>query len=222
MFARLCLAAALVTTVFAAAAPSARAQVAEDRPAAGLGQPVIDASLPRVALRTNQGDIVLQLRADRAPATVENFLQYVRDGHYNGTILHRGVPDALLQGGKATPDLQAKPVRAPVVHEARDGLSNLRGTVALARRARVADSGTSEFFINVVDNPRFDWTADAPAERAGYTVFAEVIEGMDVVDRWRALPTSELSPQLREVPTPMVVIERAEILAPGTPAAPTR
>jgi len=167
---------------------------------------------PRVLLRTSMGDITLALDIQHAPGTVENFLAYAREGFYNGTIFHRVIENMLLQGGALTPDLQAKPTRAPVPHEGPGGMSNLRGTVAAARTPSDPDSHTTQFFINVVDNPRFDHRdADSPFGQ-GYTVFARVVSGMDVVDRIRAVETSAQGNLPRDVPRVPVVIERVDIL----------
>jgi UDP-2,3-diacylglucosamine hydrolase len=131
---------------------------------------------PRVALETSMGRIVLELYPDKAPLTVANFLSYVKDGHYNGTIFHRVIGDFLIQGGAYTPDMQQKPERAPVANEAANGLSNLRGTLAAARRATDATSATSQFFINTVDNRQLDLRGDATAALAGFCVFGRVVE----------------------------------------------
>jgi cyclophilin family peptidyl-prolyl cis-trans isomerase len=167
----------------------------------------------RVRLVTSMGDIVLELYPDRAPGTVQNFLQYVDDGHYNGTVFHRVIPDMLIQGGAFTPDLQQKPSRQPIASEADNGLSNQRGTVAAARDRAVADSATAQFFINTVDNRTLDYTSGTSPFTTGYTVFGKVIEGIEVVDRIRAVPTRAQPPFPGYVPVTPVVIERAERLA---------
>lgn len=166
---------------------------------------------PRVALETSQGRIVIELYPDKAPRTVENFLAYVRDGHYNGTVFHRVIKDLLIQGGAYTPDLQLKPERAPIANEAGNGLSNLRGTISAARRASEKDSAGAQFFINTVDNRQLD-PSGAGAFNAGYTVFGRVVEGMDVVDRIRVVPTGKKGPFPGDVPQTPVVIERAQLL----------
>jgi cyclophilin family peptidyl-prolyl cis-trans isomerase len=126
---------------------------------------------------------------DKSPATVANFLAYVRDGHYNGTVFHRVVADFLLQGGDYTPDLQQKPERAPIRNEANNGLSNLRGTISAARKSAERDSARSQFFINTVDNRQLDYRGEAPPASTGYCVFGRVVEGMDVVDKIRVVAT---------------------------------
>jgi cyclophilin family peptidyl-prolyl cis-trans isomerase len=167
---------------------------------------------PHVALQTSLGKIVVELYPDKAPQTVANFLSYVRDGHYNGTVFHRVIADLLIQGGAFTSDLQPKPDRAPIANEANNGLSNLRGTLAAARRASEKDSATAQFFINTVDNRQFDYRSDANAYSTGFCVFGRVIEGMDVVDKIRVVPTAAKAPFADDVPTTPVVIERASIV----------
>lgn len=166
---------------------------------------------PRVALNTNLGRIVIELDPVRAPKSSENFLQYVRDGFYAGTVFHRVIDGFMVQGGGFTADLQLKPTRAPIPNEANNGVSNLRGTVAMAR-TNEPHSATSQFFINVVDNQRLDFVAEQNG-LWGYAVFGTVVEGMDVVDRIRALPTGGQGPLPRDVPTEPVVIESAELLS---------
>jgi len=170
---------------------------------------------PRVLLVTSMGEIVVELDAAAAPATVENFLAYARDGHYNGTTFHRAIPGLLVQGGAFTPDLQQKPSRAPVASEAGNGLSNRRGTLAAARDRGVVDSATAQFFFNVVDSPKFDQTDPGSAYTAGYTVFGRVLQGLDVVDRVAAVPTRAQGPFPAWVPVVPVVIERVQLLEPA-------
>jgi cyclophilin family peptidyl-prolyl cis-trans isomerase len=167
---------------------------------------------PRVALETSMGRIVLELYPDKAPRTVANFLSYVKDGHYNGTIFHRVIGDFLVQGGAYTPDMQQKPERAPVANESSNGLSNLRGTLAAARRDGDATSATAQFFINTVDNRQLDFRGDATASMTGYCVFGRVVEGMDVVDRMRVVPTGPKPPLASDVPVTPVLIESAKTL----------
>jgi cyclophilin family peptidyl-prolyl cis-trans isomerase len=167
----------------------------------------------RVLVVTTLGEIELELDPAAAPQTVENFLAYARDGHYNGTIFHRVIPGLLLQAGAFTPDLQQKPSRAPVANEAGNGRSNLRGTVAAARDRGVADSATAQFFINLADNRDFDRQPGDTPYTAGYAVFGRVLHGMDVVDRIAAQPTVAQGPFPGWVPRVPVVIERVQILA---------
>ncbi len=214
MFKRLFMLAGLalpvVTLAQEAAAPAAPAAVPAVAPAATVG--------PRVALHTNQGDIVLELDPAKAPKSVENFLQYVKDGHYNGTVFHRVIENFMAQGGGFTADLQQKPTRAAIQNEANNGLSNLRGTVAMARTSD-PHSAMAQFFINLVDNPRLDYVSDQNGFTWGYAVFGKVVEGMETVDKIRAIPTGPQGPFARDVPTTAIVIEKAEVLAPAAAPA---
>ncbi len=201
------------------APPTALAAALTPVPAAPPAAPAAPTPT-RVLLVTNLGEIVLELDAAAAPATVENFLSYARDGHYNGTIFHRAIPGLLVQAGGFTPDLQQKPSRAPVASEAGNGLSNRRGTVAAARDRGVEDSATAQFFFNLVDNPKLDRTDPGTPYTAGYTVFARVLQGLDVVDRIAATPTQAQGPFPAWVPVVPVVIERVQVLdAASVPAA---
>lgn len=173
----------------------------------------------RVLLVTTLGEITLELDAAAAPKTVENFLAYARDGHYNGTVFHRVIPGLLVQAGAFTPDLQQKPSRAPVPHEGGNGLSNRRGTVAAARDRGVLDSATAQFFFNLVDNPKLDQTAPGDPYTAGYAVFGRVLQGLEVIDRIAAVPTGADGPFAAWVPVVPVVIERVQVLDP-LPASP--
>ena len=177
--------------------------------------PVALQSGPRVDLHTNMGDIVVELYPDKAPKTVENFLTYAREGFYNGTIFHRVIDDLLIQGGAYTVDLQKKPAHPPIPDEANNGLSNQRGTIAAAR-GRVPASATSEFFINLVDNPRFDYVSEANDTTWGYAVFGKVVTGMDIVDKIRAVKTHPQGKFTADVPVTPVVIDRVEILPPAS------
>jgi peptidyl-prolyl cis-trans isomerase A (cyclophilin A) len=163
-------------------------------------------SAPRVVLSTSEGDITLELNAAKAPKTVENFLAYVRSGHYDGTIFHRVIDGFMIQGGGFTPDMKQKPTKAPIALESRNGLKNERGTIAMARTS-VPDSATSQFFINVVDNPRLDYPNP---DGHGYAVFGRVVAGMDVVDRIRAVPTTSIAGH-QNVPAKPVLIRSARI-----------
>ncbi len=167
---------------------------------------------PRIALETSLGKIVLELYPEKAPHTVANFLSYVKDGHYNGTIFHRVIADLLIQGGTYTPDMQLKPERAPIVNEANNGLSNLRGTISAARRASEKDSAAAQFFINTVDNRQLDYRADTSPAATGFCVFGRVLEGMDVLDKIRAVPTAAKKPFSADVPVTAVLIERAFVV----------
>jgi len=172
---------------------------------------------PQVVLHTTQGDITLELFPDKAPKSVANFLQYVREGSYNGTVFHRAIQGYLVQGGLYTRDLQPKRTHSAISSEADNGLSNLRGTVAVARGAD-PNSGTSQFFFNLVDNRRLDYAGNQSGLTWGFAVFAKVIKGMDVVDKIAALPTRPLGPFAGDVPNPLVVIDSANVVGEEAPA----
>jgi peptidyl-prolyl cis-trans isomerase A (cyclophilin A) len=139
-----------------------------------------------VKLATTAGDIVIELDAAKAPKTVANFVEYVKAGHYNGTVFHRVIDNFMIQGGGMTADMKEKPTKAPIKLESRTGLTNQRGTVAMARTAD-PDSATAQFFINLKDN---DFLNAAQAKDGnGYAVFGKVVAGMDVVDKIRTVPT---------------------------------
>ncbi len=166
---------------------------------------------PRVLLQTNMGNITLQLDAEKAPKTVENFLQYVDEGFYDGTIFHRVISNFVIQGGGFTQNFVKKPTRAPIANEANNGLSNVRGTIAMARTSD-PHSATSQFFINVVDNTFLDHRSQT--QRGwGYTVFGKVVEGMEVVDKIRRVPTGRGGPFSKDVPRQTVFIKKAVLIA---------
>lgn len=164
---------------------------------------------PSVELLTSRGRIVLELYPDKAPATVRNFLSYVDSGHYDGTVFHRVDADLLVQGGLYTPEYRAKAERGFTASESNNGLHNRRGTLAAARRLNDADSAGAQFFINVVDNPQFDFVSAADAGARGYTVFGRVIEGMDVVDGMRGVPVRTREGVGSAVPVEPIVIQQA-------------
>lgn len=172
----------------------------------GLNPAALAQGGTQVRLQTSLGDIVLELRADKAPNTVANFVQYVKDGHYNGTVFHRVIPTFMIQGGGFSADMQQKPTRAPIALEAGNGLKNDRGAIAMARTAN-PNSATAQFFINVVDNPNLN--APNP-DGYGYTVFGRVTAGMDVVDKIRAVPTGNRGMH-QNVPTTPVTILKATL-----------
>ena len=161
----------------------------------------------KVLLSTNQGDIVIELDAAKAPRSVENFLQYVKAGHYKGTVFHRVIPTFMIQGGGFTTDMNQKPTRAPIPLESRNGLSNERGTVAMARTSD-PNSATAQFFINVQDNAFLN--AANARDGNGYAVFGKVVSGMEVVDKIRAVPTTTKGPH-QNVPVEPVVITQAVV-----------
>ena len=195
---------------------------------------------PRVKFTTSAGDFVIEVYPDKAPKTVANFLQYVKDKHYDGTIFHRVIPSFMVQGGGYDTSYKEKPTRAPLAHEGRaalaKGLRNVRGTVAMAR-TNDPNSATSQFFVNVVDNQRLDPVAvpdgdpvkkfefqgrtyeNVPRAQLlnhpmlyGYTVFGKVVSGMDVVDKIRNTPTGAGGPFPTDVPKTPVIINSATLL----------
>lgn len=158
---------------------------------------------PVVIMETSEGSIKIELWKDKAPGTVSNFLRYVDDGFYNGTIFHRVIADFMIQGGGLTPDMKEKKTRDPIRNEANPDLKNNRGTIAMARTGLI-HSATSQFFINVVDNEFLNQKNKTPAG-FGYAVFGEVVEGMDVVDKIRSVETGSFGPH-SDVPRKSVVI----------------
>lgn len=170
----------------------------------------------RVRVTTNLGAFVIELQRDRAPLTVENFLGYVRSGHYTNTLFHRVISNFVVQGGGVGTDFKPKPLQKPIPNEAGNGLKNLRGTVGLAR-ASGPHTGDAQFFINVADNPDLD---PLPT-RWGYAVFGRVVEGMEVVDRISVSPTGPMGPFKQDSPLQPVVIQKIELITEsGAPAPP--
>ena len=166
---------------------------------------------PRIAFETNLGRFVVELFPEAAPRTVENVLQYVEDGFYDGTVFHRVIPGFMIQGGGFTEDLAKKSTRSPVPNEADNGLANARGTVAMARTGD-PHSATAQFFVNLVDNAYLDHRSKD--DRGwGYTVFGRVVEGMEVVDGIAGVPTATRS-GMQNVPKDAVVIESARVVEP--------
>ncbi|VAX04130.1 Peptidyl-prolyl cis-trans isomerase PpiB [hydrothermal vent metagenome] len=164
---------------------------------------------PHVRITTNMGDIVLELNREKAPKTVENFLTYVNEGFYNGTIFHRVIDDFMVQGGGFTPDFQKKDTHAPIMNEADNGLRNKIGTVAMARTGD-PHSATAQFFINVANNSFLDFREKSP--RAwGYAVFGRVIKGMPVLDKIRQSKTGSGGPFRKDVPRTPVIIEKVTL-----------
>jgi cyclophilin family peptidyl-prolyl cis-trans isomerase len=172
--------------------------------APAMGQSNAGLPNPQVVISTNYGQIVLRLFRDKAPITVENFLTYVEDGHYDGTIFHRVIPNFMIQGGGMTVDMTEKPTRDPIVNESSNRLHNVRGTVAMARTSD-PDSATAQFFINQRTNLRLDWSPGGE----GYTVFGEVIDGMSVVDFISSSPVQQIGPHAN-VPIDPVIITKIE------------
>jgi len=167
----------------------------------------MSASAQTVRLSTSMGDIVLELDAQRAPTTAANFAQYVREGHYDGTIFHRVIGSFMIQGGGMTPDLREKPARAPIPLENKSGLTNRRGTVAMARTMD-PNSARAQFFINAVDNPMLDPANSRDGN--GYAVFGKVVQGLDVVDKIKAVATGS-SGMYNDVPLRPILIKKATL-----------
>ena len=182
---------------------------------AAAASPGALAADPQVDLKTNVGTIRLELYPAKAPKTVENFLQYVKDGHYNGTVFHRVIPNFMIQGGGFERSYRQKPVRAPIRNEAQPavkaGLKNEVGTIAMARTSD-PDSATAQFFINVNDNTFLNW-GDPRGDGNGYAVFGKVVSGMDVVTKIAKMSTGAGGPFRSDVPREAVVIESATVVA---------
>ena len=177
-----------------------------------LLSPALAQDLSYARIQTSMGDIDVALEAERAPATTENFLTYAKGGYYDRLAFHRVVPGRLIQGGGYTQRLRPRAARDPIPNEASNGLSNLRGTIAMARLAD-PDSATSQFYLNLSDNTDLDRTGDAFDFEAGYTVFGRIVAGQDVADAIGAVPTGpgpDHSPFASEVPVEPVLILRID------------
>lgn len=161
----------------------------------------------KVRLSTSAGDIVLQLEREKAPKTVDNFVGYVKGGHYTGTVFHRVIPNFMIQGGGMDKAMVERKTNPPIPLESANGLSNLRGTIAMARTAD-PNSATAQFFINVQDNAFLD--QPNARDGNGYAVFGKVVEGMDVVDKIRTVPTTTRGPH-QNVPVEPVLIKKATL-----------
>ncbi len=162
----------------------------------------------KVLMQTSAGDITLSLNAEKAPVTVENFLQYVTDGHYNGLVFHRVISGFMIQGGGYDKNYQQRTTRAPIQNEARNGLKNKRGSISMARTS-APHSASSQFFINHRDNNNLDHPS---FDGWGYAVFGEVTEGMDIVDAIASTKTGAIAPFGRDVPINQVVINKVIVL----------
>jgi cyclophilin family peptidyl-prolyl cis-trans isomerase len=195
---------ALLGVALLAGMTSSFAQTPATAPAAAAAA---TAPNPRVELKTTLGNITIELDAAKAPISTANFLKYVKDGHYDGTIFHRVIDGFMVQGGGFTPKMVEKKTRAPIKIESSNGLKNVRGSVAMARTSD-PNSATSEFFINVVDNTRLDYPG---RDGFGYAVFGTVVDGMDVVDKIRAVQTTS-KPPYENVPATPIVIDTATLL----------
>jgi peptidyl-prolyl cis-trans isomerase A (cyclophilin A)/peptidyl-prolyl cis-trans isomerase B (cyclophilin B) len=213
----------LLPLALALLAPMVLAAPSATKPAAKAAEPAKAAKVatsdaatpaanPKMLLHTSLGDITIEMYPDKAPKTVDNVEQYIKDGFYNGTIFHRVIPNFMIQGGGWTKELQRKRIiRAPIHNEANNGLSNLKNTVAMAR-TNDPHSASAEFFINVVDNKRLDFTGDQNSLTWGYCVFGKVIAGQDVIEKIKAVPTAGQGPLQSDVPTTPIVIEKAELV----------
>ncbi len=175
-----------------------------------LASAAVHAANPQVEIRTSSGVIAVELYPEKAPRTVENFLQYVKDGFYKQTIFHRVIPGFMIQGGGFSKAMEQKSTRDPVAIESDNGLKNKVGTVAMARTQN-PNSATAQFFINVADNAFLDYTGKT-LRGYGYTVFGSVIKGMDVVERIAKSPTGPGGPFPRDVPQEQVVIEDIKLV----------
>ena len=164
--------------------------------------------MKKATMETSMGTITLELDDAKAPETVANFVQYAKDGHYDGTIFHRVIDGFMIQGGGFTKDMNQKETREPIRNEAMNGLKNLRGTIAMAR-TMVVDSATSQFFINLVDNAFLDFQNPTP-QGFGYAVFGKVVDGMDVVDQIAKVKTGFSGPH-QNVPEEAIVIKKVGI-----------
>ncbi len=170
----------------------------------GVASQAVAQGNPVVVMQTSMGDVTIELFQDQAPISVENFLQYASDGYYEGTVFHRVIQQFMIQGGGMTADLSPKQTRAPIKNEATNGVSNARGTLAMAR-TNVVDSATAQFFINTVDNARSLDNTGTDARSYGYAVFGRVTAGMDVVDKIAAVAVGNQGPH-QNVPVEPVTI----------------
>lgn len=179
---------------------------------AWLAGPALAQSAPKVKFVTSEGDFVVEVYPDKAPKTVANFLQYVKDKHYDGTIFHRVINNFMVQGGGFDARFAQKPTRAPVIHEGREALvrggpKNVVGTLAMARTSD-PDSASAQFFINVKDNDFLNPTEQSP----GYTVFGKVVSGMDVVSKIKSVPTGAGGPFRSDVPSTPILVKSATLV----------
>ena len=198
--------AALTTIAFALGGQALAQDAGEDHAASGDAEAKQTEKFVHVKMTTSEGDIVLELNKEMAPISVENFVEYVEEDHYDGLVFHRVIPNFMIQGGGFETSGKQREVRDPIKNEWKNGLKNERGTIAMAR-TNVPDSATSQFFINVVDNDFLD----QPRDGAAYAVFGRVVEGMDTVDKIRRVPTG-VKRGMRDWPVENVVIEEAHVM----------
>ncbi|MFK8028070.1 MAG: peptidylprolyl isomerase [Gammaproteobacteria bacterium] len=164
---------------------------------------------PKVQLETSKGNIVIELNAEKAPKSVENFITYVNSGHYDGTIFHRVIPSFMIQGGGFDIDMKQKPTNETIQNEANNGLKNVKGSIAMARTS-APHSATAQFFINVADNAFLDFTSESP-QGWGYAVFGQVTEGLDIVSTIEEVATGNHGGH-QDVPLEPIIIQKATIL----------
>jgi|HubBroStandDraft_6_1064221.scaffolds.fasta_scaffold381697_2 cyclophilin family peptidyl-prolyl cis-trans isomerase len=182
--------------------------------------PAPAAPAPQVLISTAMGDITVVLDPVHAPASVDNFLRYVNEKHYDGTLVYRVAPGFVVQAGSFDSPTHQRDTHDPIVLEANNGLSNLRGTLAMARE-EAPNTASAEFFINLVDNTRLDHHADDPGNTTGYAVFGHVISGMDVLDKIAAVPLGDNGPMQGQAPVTPILISKVSVVVPvanvGTP-----
>jgi len=197
----------ILTLVLAVACLSLQGCDEQEQSILPLGGDKKAGGLKYVELKTNRGRIMLELDEEKAPVTVANFLRYVKEGFYDGTIFHRVIPNFMIQGGGFTPDMTKKETNEPIINESSNGLKNVRGSVAMAR-TRKPNSANSQFFVNLINNYRLDYAGDA---RPGYTVFGKVVEGMPVVDAIAQIKRKQVD-MYSDVPVEPIVIRSARIV----------
>ena len=200
----------LPCAIFATALACVSAMAATQTPTSAATTASAPVAHPQVKLHTSMGDIVIELFPDKAPKTVANFLQYVKNGFYEGTVFHRAIPGFLVQGGLYTRQLTPKRTQPPIPDEANNGLSNLRGTVSAARGPD-PDSATAQFFFNIVDNPRLDYVGNQSGWTWGFAVFGKVVSGMDVVDKIRGVPTGNRGMHQNVPSQPVTILSATQI-----------
>ncbi|MCF6318744.1 MAG: peptidyl-prolyl cis-trans isomerase [Proteobacteria bacterium] len=164
-----------------------------------------------IKMETNRGDIIIELNQDKAPLSVANFLAYAKEGYYDGTVFHRVISNFMIQGGGFDEELTRKPTKPAIQNEASNGLKNTRGTIAMARTG-APHSATSQFFINVQDNPSLDFTSEDNGRTWGYAIFGKVLQGMDVVDEIRFTPTGPNPPIRSNVPIKTMLIKSVTVI----------
>lgn len=174
-----------------------------------LGNTAMSESNPKVQLETSKGNIVIELNAEKAPMSVENFITYVNSGHYDGTIFHRVIPSFMIQGGGFDVDMKQKPTNETIQNEANNGLKNVKGSIAMARTS-APHSATAQFFINVADNAFLDFTSESP-QGWGYAVFGQVTEGLDIVSTIEEVATGNHGGH-QDVPLEPIIIQKASML----------